>query len=46
LKAEIDALEEFMNLSHLTNQTLLLHAKSLSHRERHLTTQILWHLSD
>jgi hypothetical protein len=46
LKAEIDALEEFMNLSYLTNQTLLLDTKSLSRRERHLTTQILWHLSD
>jgi 5-methylcytosine-specific restriction endonuclease McrA len=35
-----------MNLSHLTNQTLLLDTKSLSHRERHLTTQILWHLRE
>ena len=35
-----------MNLSHLTTQTLLLDTKSLSHRERHLTTQILWHLRE
>ena len=35
-----------MNLSHLTNQTLLFDTKSLSHRERHVTTQILWHLRE
>ena len=35
-----------MNLSHLTNQALLLDTKFLSHRERHLTTQVLWHLRE
>lgn len=35
-----------MNLSHLTDRSLLQDTKTLAKQERHLTLQILWHLQE